>query len=44
MWVIFIEVMAYGSNIISPDAEHVTFQLENGAARPTRTHNPPQPV
>lgn len=38
MWVIFIEVMAYGSNIISPDAEHVTFQLENGAARPTNPH------
>jgi hypothetical protein len=38
MWVIFIEVMAYGSNIISPDAEHVTFQLENGAARHTNPH------
>ena len=31
MWVIFIEVMAYGSNIISPDADHVKFRLENGS-------------
>eukprot|EP00321_Phaeocystis_globosa_P008901 CAMPEP_0118813342 /NCGR_PEP_ID=MMETSP1162-20130426/2871_1 /TAXON_ID=33656 /ORGANISM="Phaeocystis Sp, Strain CCMP2710" /LENGTH=431 /DNA_ID=CAMNT_0006743121 /DNA_START=56 /DNA_END=1351 /DNA_ORIENTATION=- len=30
MWVLFIEVAAYGSNTISPDAEHVTFKLENG--------------
>ena len=32
MWVLFIEVAAYGSNTISPDAEHVTFKLENGTA------------
>ena len=30
MWVLFIEVAAYGSNTISADAEHVTFKLENG--------------
>lgn len=29
---LFIEVAAYGSNTISPDAEHVTFELENGTA------------
>jgi len=40
--VLFIEVAAYGSNTISPDAEHVTFKLENGRA--LKITCPPQPV
>jgi len=30
MWVIFVEVAAYGSNIVSPGAGFVMFELENG--------------
>lgn len=30
MWVIFVEVAAYGANLVSPDADFVSFHLENG--------------
>ena len=30
LWVIFIECLAYASHTITPNADHVTFRLENG--------------
>ena len=40
MWVLFIEVAAYGSNTISADAEHVTFKPENGTTLPLESTCP----
>ena len=30
LWVILVECIAYAANAVSPDADHVTFRLENG--------------
>ena len=30
LWVIFIECLAYAAHTITPNADHVTFRLENG--------------
>ena len=30
LWVILVECIAYSANAVSPDADHVTFRLENG--------------
>ena len=31
IWVILVEVAAYGANLVSPDADFVSFTLENGS-------------